>query len=248
MTKLCECKRVFAGCLMVAFLLCLWMPHVPANSAEPPRVVVFFSGTVPEDLALYAIFADGSEEPFMQKRVAWERFDLCYKNFGGSGAQPLAAIRAEMGGFSTVYDVSQEELSTYNNVFTLDISAGVCSGGKSPVRGALLVAMRVALTLLIEGAVFALFQYRKKRSWTVFLIVNLLTQGVLNIMLSATLYPTGYEIIGLVFGEFFIFAVEMIAMPLLIKEHGKLRAVLYALTANAVSLIAGGFMITQLPL
>ena len=39
----------------------------------------------------------------------------------------------------------------------------------------------MALTLLLEGALFWLFGYRLRRSWLVFLLANLITQGAVNV-------------------------------------------------------------------
>ena len=36
------------------------------------------------------------------------------------------------------------------------------------------------MTLLIEGALFFAFGFRKKLSWVLFIIINLITQGLLN--------------------------------------------------------------------
>jgi hypothetical protein len=48
-------------------------------------------------------------------------------------------------------------------------------------------------------------------------------------------------------GEFFVFAAEMIAFPLLINEYKKSHSFSYAFIANLISLFAGGFIITILP-
>ncbi|GLC31204.1 hypothetical protein bsdE14_26140 [Clostridium omnivorum] len=56
-----------------------------------------------------------------------------------------------------------------------------------------------------------------------------------------------YLILSLIIGEFFVFVIEMIAFPILVKEHGKSRSLVYAFIANFVSLIAGGYIISVLP-
>lgn len=48
-------------------------------------------------------------------------------------------------------------------------------------------------------------------------------------------------------GEFFVFLAEMIIFPIFVKEQGKLCAFFHAIIANLVSLVAGGFIITFLP-
>jgi hypothetical protein len=104
------------------------------------------------------------------------------------------------------------------------------------------------ITLLIEGFIFFLFQFKEKRSWLAFLVINLVTQGALNIWLNVegSLMPS-YLFITLVIGEILVFAVELVAFPLLIKEHKNSRIFIYVFVANLVSLIAGGYLISFLP-
>jgi len=56
-----------------------------------------------------------------------------------------------------------------------------------------------------------------------------------------------YLFVKLIIGEVFVFAAEIIAFPIFIKEHEKGRIAIYVITANLISLIAGGYIITLLP-
>jgi hypothetical protein len=104
------------------------------------------------------------------------------------------------------------------------------------------------LTLLIEGIVFWLFRFKQKRSWIMFFAINLITQGALNTWLNSGGSPMpSYLIFSLIVGEFFVFITEMIALPILIKEHKKSYILAYAFLANLISLIVGGYIITVLP-
>ena len=229
----------------IAAVLCLCAPVALANSAEPPRVVVYVSGVAPDDLLLYAVYADGSAVPFTYRDVAWERYYALYPMRSGFPER----IVASREGMDRTWEfvLSQEGSKTYNDIYTIHLGRGTIAQGKSPLRTGLLIALRVSLTLIIEGLAFWLFGYREKRSWLLFLLVNLLTQGILNVVLGVSIYPVGYAIFGLVFGEFFVFLAEALAFPLLLRERKKGRAVLYTLTANTASLVLGGFLITLLP-
>jgi hypothetical protein len=110
------------------------------------------------------------------------------------------------------------------------------------------VSLRIALTLLIEGIVFWLFGFRNKRSWIVFLAINLITQGALNIWLNGFLPLGSYLVVSLVFGEILVFIAEIIVFLALVKEHRHRRTLLYVSTANFLSLFAGGYIITVLPI
>ncbi|MEJ2740893.1 MAG: hypothetical protein P8105_13905, partial [Dehalococcoidia bacterium] len=106
----------------------------------------------------------------------------------------------------------------------------------------------IIVTLAIEALVFYLFGYRKKRSWLIFLIANLLTQGALNIWLNVTTTPLeSYIIFSLITGELLVIAVELAGFLTFVKEHRRWRTALYVIVANLLSLFAGGYLITVLP-
>jgi len=96
--------------------------------------------------------------------------------------------------------------------------------------------------------IFWLFGFRQRRSWLIFLAINLVTQGALNLWLNngGSLIPS-YLIISLIIGEFFVFLAELIGFSYFIKEHKKGRILIYVIVANLLSLIAGGYIISVLP-
>lgn len=147
--------------------------------------------------------------------------------------------------FEIIYN---EPIKGYHNTLTLDLSSRTLKQGTYPLRSVILVGLRLLLTLLIEAAIFWIFGFREKKSWLVFVIINLITQGVLNIWLNSgsALLPS-YLMISLILGEIVVFVAEMIAFPIFIKEHTKPRILTYVLIANLISLIAGGYIISILP-
>ncbi|MDF2677131.1 MAG: hypothetical protein K0Q97_1448, partial [Bacillota bacterium] len=44
------------------------------------------------------------------------------------------------------------------------------------------------------------------------------------------------------------FAFEIVSFLIFVKEHKKIRTILYVISANTFSLIVGGFIITILPI
>ena len=110
-----------------------------------------------------------------------------------------------------------------------------------------LVGLRVSLTLLIESAIFWLLGFRERRTWLIFLIMNLITQGVLNLMLATNPVSASYVIFGLIFGEIFVFIVEWIVTLSLIKEHNQAKRFVTVSLSNFASLILGGYLISILP-
>ena len=54
--------------------------------------------------------------------------------------------------------------------------------------------------------------------------------------------------LNLIIMEIFVFIAEIIGTLIFIKEHVKLRRILYVIVANLASLILGGYLITILPI
>lgn len=100
-------------------------------------------------------------------------------------------------------------------------------------------------TLLIEGLVLLLFLYDIRKNWEVFLRVNLATQGFLWVVvggLSAYSFNMGslaLIVVLLFFAEPVITAIEAINYAKRLVGGTPLRAVLYAVTANAASFFFG---------
>lgn len=101
---------------------------------------------------------------------------------------------------------------------------------------------RIVATIGIELLVLFLFGYSMKKSFTFVAMVNVATQVTLTGFMFAMRYfyaPVIGEIIVLTIGEILIFAIEITLFAIFLKEHSKRRAVLYAITANTISLLAG---------
>jgi hypothetical protein len=214
-----------------------------ANSAEPPALIILVTNP-PRDLSIVLI-SNADQPQARVNRSAWEGYYAFYRRDLRASSEYTFKITTNGETFECKPSVP---LKDYNNIFTLDIPNRKLTPGTYPLRTELLVSIRLLLTLLIEGYVFWHYGFRKKSSWLIFLIINLITQGLLNIGLNSGGSPMeSYLIISLFMGEFFVFAAEMIAFPLLIKEHRKSHSFSYAFTSNLISLFAGGFIITILP-
>ena len=221
-----------------------------ANSAEPPCVTVIVSFPV-EDLSLSIRFTDGTESNAVlikKESKAWETYYRFFSNMVGFSRHSLenAMLVVESSEKSFECQLPETSFKQYNNLLSLDFENETITVGYKPMRNILLVSMRVLLTLLIEGFIFLAFRYRKKSSWITFLLVNLITQGALNISIYG-IHLSGYWIFGYVFYEIIIFIVEAIAFSCVLKEHNKGRAISYALIANFASLILGSLLIGYLP-
>jgi hypothetical protein len=226
-------------CLMV-FILLLGVNTTPglANSAEPPSIVIIVPNA-PPDLVIKV----GPNTARRTDKVIESYFSIYAFNLNQADYRLLITTAGRTSEIKV--DMPAQK---YNNIFTLDLSQMTLTPGKSLARSFKLISLRVGLTLLIEGLVFYLFGYRKKRSWLIFLIVNLLTQGALNIWLNSFMPSDSYVILSLIFVELLVLFAELIVFSSLVIEHRRWRTALYVITANLLSLIAGGYLITALPI
>ena len=230
--------------MVLGMLMILILPaNALANSAEPPSLVILINNP-PDDLSIVLVSNEKQPEAIV-RRVAWEGYYVFYSRDMQVGGKYTFKVTTNGESFECTLG---SPLQRYNNVVTLDVSNRELTPGKYPFRSVLLVSIRLLLTLILEGIIFWLFRFRQKRSWLIFLAINLVTQGILNILLNSggSLMPS-YLIFSLILGEVFVFAAEMIAFPILIKEHKKSRILIYAFIANLISLIAGGYIISVLP-
>jgi len=235
-------------CLILIMLSCMIMISilpsiVLANSAEPPSLIILVNNP-PNDISIVMVSGKNQPEAAM-RRVAWEGYYVFYKRDMQADDKYTFRISTNEESFECTLSTP---LKRYNNVVTLDLSNRELRSGVYPFRSFLLVSIRLLLTLLLEGIVFWLFGFRQKKSWFIFLAINLITQGILNIWLNSDgLLLPSYLIFSLVFGEFFVFLVEIVTFPIFIKEYKRSHVVAYAFFANLISLIAGGYIISVLP-
>ncbi len=236
-------KHVIFLITICGFIFTIHPPTVFGNSAEPPSLIILVNNP-PDDLS---IIMTSNEQHYLAtvSQTAWEGYYKFYAHDMNVNSQYSFLVTTGGKSFKCSLDTT---LNQYNNVFTLDLSQKMLLPGTYPLRSVILVLLRLIITLLIEGIIFWLFQFRSKRSWLVFLITNIITQGVLNICLSgeAVLF-SGYFIFGLIFGEIIVFVAEMVLFYHLINEHEKSIIVIYVCVANLISLITGGYLITHLP-
>lgn len=237
-------KRLLAVIVLGMLMISILPTKALANSAEPPSLVILINNP-PDDLSIVLV-SNANQPGARVRRVAWEGYYAFYSRDIKNSDMYTFKITTNGESFECTLGAPLQHY--YNNVFTLDVYNRELTPGKYPFRSVLLVSIRLLLTLLLEGIIFGLFWFRQKRSWLIFLAINLVTQGALNIWLNraGSLMPS-YLIISLIIGEFFVFASEMIAFPIFIEEHNKSRILIYAFITNLVSLIAGGYIISVLP-
>ncbi len=234
--------------VLVLFSVILLPSTASANSAAPPAILVI-ALHAPSNLVMEGE-VNGEFVPMQFSSVAWESYyKLHYDDYPASspGGTMPTAIRVTAGGTSKTLSLPYTA-KTYDVVFTRDCATMTLTEGTLPLRSVLLVALRVVLTLVLEGLLFYLFGYREKRSWIAFFVINLITQVGLNAMLSAAKVESGYAILGLIILEIFVLLVEIPAFLIALKEKKWWHRLIYALVANILSLLVGGALILTLPI
>ncbi len=122
----------------------------------------------------------------------------------------------------------------------------------TPLYWAAQFAATLIPTLIVEGLILFLFGYREKRSWLVFLVVNVVTQIGLhlacNLLMGSSVMNLGFFwlfYLFLLIPEVVIWCIEAAAYALLLRERDltRRRAVGYAFAANIAS-----YALTFLPL
>ena len=132
---------------------------------------------------------------------------------------------------------------------TVDWAARTANAPSPAMAYALQFLCTLLPTLLIEGLLLFAFGYRSKRSWLVFLLVNLVTQGGFAVYLAVTVLNHGVSGWSLIFYipiEVIITLVELLLYRRLLTEKNKARAAVYAIAANLCSAVFGLWLIDPL--
>ncbi len=230
----------------IILLLVIFVSSVPvfANAAEPPALVIIVADA-PSDLKV-GVYHD-AESVFVEGRKTTNAIEAQIKFFGRDlpdNEEYVLEVKYGTERFEITIDKPQ---NTYHATYSLNLKEKTLLPGETLMRNVTLVGLRVGLTLLIEGTIFWLLGFRKRITWLLFLAINLLTQGVLNLMLATNPVSASYVIFGLIFGEIFVFIVEWIAILSLVKEHSQAKRFVTVTLANFASLILGGYLISILP-
>ncbi len=231
--------------IIIALLLTFSILPALANSAEPPSVVILVPTTSPDQVSITAFDAAGKQLKF---DVPIKRFNQLQYNFYNHEIKwnNIAKLHVKYG--ERQFDVKVENVKGYRNFYSLDLKNEVLRKGAPPLLKWLTIGSRIVLTLLIEGAILYIFGFRKKQTWLVFLALNLVTQGFLNISLSRAPIYYDYWIFGMLIYEVIILIAEITVFLIFVKEQSRLKRLLYVVAANVVSFFVGAKLITLLPI
>jgi len=215
-----------------------------SNSAEPPSLIIVvptMADQVDVSIDDMEIYQNSKDSKFFETYHQFYLYDLSKRD--------ALTVHVETGDKSFNIKIN-EPFNRYRNTYTLDLNNETLEKGYNrPFLNIFLIFVRILLTLLIEGFVFYVLGFRWKQSWQIFLIINLITQGALNLWLSTFNLASGYSVfLALVFAEVLIIIIEIITFFMGINEKNKLILLIHVILANGLSFIAGGYLITLLPL
>lgn len=232
-------KKLLYILFVILILISVTLPAY-CNSAEPPSIIIIVPNA-PNDLFLDI---PGSEHSVVYNMTIEKQYGF-YRLYNSN--QDVYRLNVTSGEISYELEIPASDMK-YSSLYTLDYKNRLLKKGSSILRDTLLISTRIVLTLLIEGLIFLMFRFKGRYNLTVFLIINLLTQGTLNIWLSGIGPFQSYGILLLIWGEIWVFLFEMITFPLFIKDRKKWVSILYVLIANSISLVLGALLISALPI
>lgn len=240
-------RRIVISFLLSAVLLSVLAP-VALGAVLPPSLTVVVNFP-PGDLVVSIRFADGHIEEAWCDQVAWEaRYGFGWGMLDDPSRTLEGAVlvmQSRSLSFECPFPTSRNA-----GTYTLHLSSQSVTEGESPLRYAVLIGMRVLAALIIEGLVLLLFRYKAKATWIAVGAVNLVTLSAIYFLMTGpyATWDLGIAFLGLIGLGGIVLPAEMIAYILLLKEHKKARAVLYALAANAASLLLGLVLLFVLPI
>lgn len=141
------------------------------------------------------------------------------------------------------------ERQAFRQTVTYDYAAGTAVNRTSVIGAyATQFAMTCFCTLLLEGVLLWAFGFFRRENLLPFFGINLVTQIALTAFTGTTLIYSGSFSAYIVFVlcEIVIFLAEAVACAFLLSGYGKLRRVVYSLSANLASATMGWLLIDVL--
>lgn len=231
--------------IMIGFFL--FPTQAQANAAEPPMITIIIENNnlnakakmISGDLTLTGRIEEVKTETYIRFYQSDLPMDERFND------RVVFIIETNENTYEIEHVIATRQ---YNQVYTLNQKTSELNEGKSLSRNLTLIGMRLGLTLLIEALVFFLLGYRERRTWIVFLVVNLITQGWLNIDISFNWNPNSYVLFSFIIVEILILGAELFMFLFAVKEGKKSKLALTVFLANLSSLVLGGYLILTFPL
>lgn len=250
-------KRIGISILAAILLLC--SPVMAALPPYYPPVLTVLTLHAPDDLTVTIIIKKENKTIPVEaeaKHRVWEWQHRLYraearqiKAWYGNHIDLKDAELVFTGGGETRAVVIPDEMLTVRGAedyVTMDWQTGQLSRGLPGYRTPLLYAMWIGIAVLIEGVFFFCYGFRKGKSWLMFLLINLVTQGLQH-TLAAGMNLTPYMRSIYVGSIPVLILVEMVAFVMLVDELPRDKTITFAVVGNLVSQAALGVLLPVLP-
>ncbi|MBQ4606001.1 MAG: hypothetical protein IJB15_04805, partial [Clostridia bacterium] len=146
-------KKIILTLVLTALFVTVFALPVFANAAQPPCFTILVNGA-PEDLVITAVSPDGARQELYPVRRGWESYFSFHYYMDGNHLEreDVISFLLEVSADGETYTLEiPDNIRQYNTIFHLDLSAGTLKEAVLAGRNALLVALRVSITLVTEG-------------------------------------------------------------------------------------------------
>lgn len=267
MRRINKGNGIFKGkVLWLLLLMALVFGTLPAEASAignaPPAVTVVVYGA-PKDLRMHVVLQyEGNplSSPLEYERRGWESLYRFYRlgvsmhgNAWSGNARDFrgAVLLLESSDGTREIPIAEGLLTPGGNsdVLTLYYRSGELSAGFAPWRAPVLIAMRVAAALLIEGVFFYFSGFSTRKSWVLFVVINVVIHGFLNWLCCGKINYTGSRYaVGFFTAVLVAFITELVAFVLTVEEYNTDKLARCLIRANLVSHAVNYVLMAVLPL
>lgn len=236
--------RELGRCLaLLTLFLCTLPLSVLAYVPQPVELVIILQ-QAPPDVAV-SLITEAGAVPLSGSRVASEVYFVFH--YADIDTNSELTLRIAGGGSTYEQILGSDIMPGSEGIITLDFAARTAMSGKPVSRSIVLVSRRLLAILVVRGLLSFMFGFRQRRSWLVFLVLTLLTQGWIHLSLDSRLPLVNYLITPLIGMGLVALVAELAGVLLFLKEHRRSRRLAFVLVANIISIVLGGYLISVLP-
>ena len=251
--------------LLLALLMLLSTPAMAAGvgmfGVEHPAIFTILALGAPKDMTVTIhIHKKGEIIPVTldAQRKLWEGQYRLYREaawrigswYGNPYDLKDAELVFESGGVQRSLVIPDEMLSgngrNAQDYATYYWRSGTLVKGIPWWRSPLLYALWLAVGLLVEGVIFALYGFRRRKSWLWFFLINLVSVCGHHAFVAGFFLTVNRIRLYLFLIPIFYLA-ELVAFVLLVDERGRDKSIGFAALANLVSQMVLGLLIGTLP-
>lgn len=254
-------KKMLLALVLVMLVFAVMPVGAWALGPYPPTLTVIVYGA-PKDLQMNVLLQYEGQTlnvPMDFERRAWESYYRVYRDYvsmhtywHGNGRDfKDAELVLVSGEGEKVIPIPDGLLQPrgYDEILTVRYATGELSYGFPAWRAPLLIGLRVLAALLVEGIFFRFYGYTTRRSWLMFVIINVVVHGIVNslcygrINITDNVYRVAYFTIILL-----SFLAELCAFLLTVVEYDSDRLSKCLIKANVASHAVNYLLIKLLPL